>query len=66
MELNDIASFSDVSSTAVLIVFLYLWHRRTVARDQHFFDALRENQQMLRDCIVKFADLVSRMNSESD
>lgn len=41
----------DNALLIVLLVFMGLWHRRTVARDRAFFDLQKDMMLSLMECI---------------
>lgn len=48
---NLYAMIPDASSTVVLIVFMLLWHKRTMARDEQFADTIRQTNDALMTCM---------------
>lgn len=50
----------ELSSTAVLIYFLTLWHKRTMARDKQFKESMSEMQKATHDCINSFVEILAR------
>lgn len=48
---SELFSFlPDMGATVVFIVFMYLWHRRTMARDEQFHKSIEMFSEALRDC----------------
>lgn len=50
MELTDLLSL-DNALLIVLVLFMILWHRRTMARDAEFFEAQRQTMRMVARCL---------------
>lgn len=41
----------DAGATVIFIVFMFLWHKRTMARDKQFADTLSAIMQALMECV---------------
>lgn len=41
----------DAGATVVFLVFMFLWHKRTMARDKQFAEALTAVMAALMECV---------------
>jgi len=45
----------DAGATVIFIVFMFLWHRRTMARDKQFAETLTAIMAALMECVKQAA-----------
>jgi hypothetical protein len=49
---NALYSFiPDAGATVVFIVFMWLWHKRTMARDSMFHETMQGMMHALMECV---------------
>ena len=41
----------DAGATVIFIVFMFLWHKRTMARDKQFAETLTSVMSALMECV---------------
>ena len=42
---------TDVGATFLFLIFMYLWHKRTMARDSMFNDTMQNMLKALMECV---------------
>jgi hypothetical protein len=42
---------ADTGATVLFVIFMYLWHKRTMARDSMFNDTMQNMLKALMDCV---------------
>lgn len=49
-------ALQDAVSASLFLAFMFLWHKRTVARDEQFYRALEHFAGLLAECLEKCRD----------
>jgi ABC-type transport system involved in cytochrome bd biosynthesis fused ATPase/permease subunit len=46
---------NNAGASVIMIVFMFLWHKRATARDKQFFETLQAINASLLECMSKLA-----------
>jgi len=55
--IGDLFAFiPDYGATVVFVLFMVLWHKRTMRRDEQFHEVLLQLNQSLMDCVAEIKE----------